>query len=323
MSRTASARSAKPRRFALLTGVVAALALVLAPAVATGAQPAHTVTPTGVVATVSTTQAGLGGEVPDVLAEAGVTPITLTLALVPAGSTFNKDTTFNLDVSLAEGGTPAGSTSPRTVTLPARQSSGSFVFTYSAIDNGVVITPQLTGETSKKTPFTSVPAAPFDSLKSVHLVDMSGGATSVGVDVCTAVSSDLNCATAFLPLGSASALAATTVGACTSGLGCPAGSEVVGFMADLGTKYTRDQPAQITIRCDESRCGNGSILDYAVTMSFEASGPLDLVSRPCVAKGVADDGLGNDFCTDYVSSSRDGGDLLLVVNVLHDWRGAV
>lgn len=314
--------AAQPRLLVLLSALVSLLALVVVPGVAQGAPPARTVAPTGVVATVSTTQEGLGGAVPQVLAQAGVTPVTLTLTLVPEGSTFNQDSTFALDVSLAHGGTPSGTLTPGAVVLPARTTSSSSTFTYSAVDNGVVVTPRMTGRVPKDFT-TTVPAAPFQSLKRVTTVAAGPGTTTVGGDVCGADSVDVACATVSLPHGTVSPLAATTVGVCTPDLGCPAGSEVVGFIADLGTAYTRTSPAQITIRCDSTRCGNGSIHDYVVHMSFEASGPLDLVAGPCIAKGVAEDAMGNDFCTDYVASSRDGGDLLLVVNVLHDYRGAV
>ncbi|RIK09348.1 MAG: hypothetical protein DCC50_15215 [Acidobacteria bacterium] len=312
-----------PRR---LTGALVALwcllPFVLLSGPASGAPPASSVKPTGVVATMATTQPGVGGALPAVLAQAGVTPITLTLTLEPAGSTFPQDATFALDVSLAGGGTPAGDLSRDAVVLPRGETSGSWTVTYSAVDNGVVVTPRMTTRPPKD--FTSTPAAPFQSLKRVTTTQAGpGAAVTVGTETCGPASTDVACATVFLSQGSTSALAVTTVGACTPDLGCPEGSEVVGFIADLGTTYTREAPAQITIRCDASRCGNGGVNSYVVHMSFEADGPLDIVSQPCIAKGVADDGQGHDFCTDYVSSTRDGGDLLLVVNVLHDYRGAV
>lgn len=322
MSRPASGARRTPRR--LLGAAVALwclLPFVLLSGPASGAPPASSVKPTGVVATLATSQPGLAGAVPTVLAQAGLTPITLTLTLEPAGSTFRQDTTFALDVSLRSGGTPAGILSREAVVLVAGQTSASWAVTYSAVDNGVVVTPRLTPKPPKG--FTSTAAAPFQSLKRVTTAQAGPGARIIGADACGPGSPDLACATVSLPRGTASPVAVTTVGACTPDLNCPPGSEVVGFIADLGTAYTRTAPAQITIRCDASRCGSGGIKSYVVHMSFEAEGPLDLVSRPCIAKGVAQDDLGRPFCTDYVSSTRDDGDLLIVVNVLHDYRGAV
>ncbi|KRE38887.1 hypothetical protein ASG73_00495 [Janibacter sp. Soil728] len=317
-------------RRAGLAGLVAALLalamMVLAPPPTSSADP--TSGPTGVAVKLATTQPGVGGAVPDVLAQAGVTPISLTLTLTgdqPSGPTptFTSDATFALDVSLAGGGTPHGSVSPDQVVLPAGEVSTTTTITYSAADNGVVITPRLTGDLATTNPLTATASDPFVSLKRLTVTPAGPGATTIGAGACTADSADLGCATVLLPKGTVSSVAVTTVGACTQELQCPDGSEVVGFIADLGTLYTRDAPAQIVIRCDASRCGQGAIHKYVAKMTFDATGPLDITSQPCVAKGVADDGHGNAFCTDYVSSSRNQGDLLLVVNVLGDYRGAV
>lgn len=315
-------RAGHTRRLAaLLAGLFALAVVALTPPMAAADPPTS---PTGVVVSLETTQDGLGGAVPTVLAEAGVTPIQLTLTVTgPEDPKFKKDATFALDVSLAAGGTPHGTVSPDEVVLPAGAASTTVTITYSAVDNGVVITPRLTGHLAKKHELTATAGAPFDSLKQLNITAAGPGPTTVGSTACTEETADLACVTVVLPKGTESSHAATTVGACTPELQCPAGSVVVGFFADLGTLYTQDAPAQIVIRCDQSRCGNGSIHDYVVKMSFDPSGPLDITSQPCVAKGVADDGLGNDFCTDYVSSSRHQGDLLLVVNVTRDYRGAV
>ncbi len=312
---------ARHRLLGLLTALGCVLSLAAVAAPASGTPPQNVRVPEGVVAVLSTSQPGLGGAVPSVLAQAGVTPITLTLTLTPEDAVFTEDATFALDVTLAHGGPPHGTFEPGEVIMPEGHNSYDFTVIYSAVDNGVVLTPRLVAPSVE--PFDATAAEPFQSLKRVTTVQAGPGVTDVGGDVCGRDGSDIACLTVSVPQGTTSTLATTTVGACTPDLGCPAGSEVVGFIADLGTTYTRESPAQIIIRCDRSRCGRGGIKSYVVHMSFAAEGPLDIVSRPCVAKGVADDGHGNDFCTDYVSSHRDKGDLLLVVNVLQDYRGAV
>ena len=61
---------------------------------------------------------------------------------------------------------------------------------------------------------------------------------------------------------------------------------------------------------------------YTLKVSFSATGPLTLVSAPCTTKGVALDAAGNTFCTDYVQSHRNAGDLLLYLLFVHDMRGS-
>lgn len=321
------------RLFSLICALLAVVALLLTPSTAHAkGGPGGSITPTGVTVTLATTQAGLGGAVPGVLAQAGITPITLTLTLAPTGAVFNQDATFALDVSLVGGATPSGLLRPGQVVLPAGQTSLTSTVTYSAVDNGVVVSPRLTGRLAKNYALAAAAGAPFDSLKRLSIVAAGEGPVMVGSATCAAGGPDLECATVSLPNGSDSANAATAVGTCTTPSGypspadlpCPTGSEVVGFIADLGTRYNRNAPAQVTIRCAKARCGRGGVNSYVVRMTFEATGPLDITSKPCVAKGVADDGQGHDWCTDYVASRRDGsGDLLLVVNVTHDYRGAV
>lgn len=322
-------RAPRARLIALVVAVLALIATMLSPSVseAKGAGPGG---PTGVSASLATDQSGLdGGAVPGVLAQAGVTPITLTLTLM--GGTFNQTATFNLGASLSAGGRASGSVTPGQVVLAAGQSSATYTITYSAVDNGVVVTPTLTGSLAKRYSLTPGASAPFDSVKNLTFTSVGSGiSTVIGGDTCVADSPEVECGIITLPNGTASTRAATTLGSCIGIVGCPSAGngtpqpQVVGFIAGLGTLYTKDAPAQITIRCDKSRCGKGGVNAYTVKMSFAATGPLDIVSQPCIAKGIADDGLGNDFCTDYRATTRDNsGDLLIAVNVVRDYRGAV
>jgi len=327
MSQRSFVRQIDGRRlFSLICALLAVVALLLAPSTAQAKGGASgAITPTGVTVTLATTQAGLSGAVPGVLAQAGITPITLLLTLTPSGAVFNQDATFALDVSLVGGATPSGLLSLGQVVLPAGQTSLTSTVTYSAVDNGVIVSPRLTGRLAKSYALNAVAGDSFDSLKRLSIAPAGAGPVLVGSATCATGGPDLECATVSLPNGSTSANAATAVGTCTAILQCPPGSEVVGFIANLGTTlYTRDAPAQITIRCAKVRCGQGGVNSYKVKMTFDATGPLYITSLPCVAKGVADDGQGHLWCTDYVASRRDGsGELLLVVNVLRDYRGAV
>ena len=326
MSQRSFVRQIDGRRlFSLICALLAVVALLLAPSTAQAKGGASgAITPTGVIVTLATTQAGLSGAVPGVLAQAGITPITLLLTLTPSGAVFNQDATFALDVSLVGGATPSGLLSLGQVVLPAGQTSLTSTVTYSAVDNGVIVSPRLTGRLAKSYALNAVAGDSFDSLKRLSIAPAGAGPVLVGSATCATGGPDLECATVSLPNGSTSANAATAVGTCTAILQCPTGSEVVGFIADLGARYTQNAPAQITIRCAKVRCGQGGVNSYKVKMTFDATGPLRITSLPCVSKGVALDALGNDYCTDYVASTRDrSGELLLVVNVLHDYRGAV
>ena len=326
MSQRSFVRQIDGRRlFSLICALLAVVALLLAPSTAQAKGGASgAITPTGVTVTLATTQAGLSGAVPGVLAQAGITPITLLLTLTPSGAVFNQDATFALDVSLVGGATPSGLLSLGQVVLPAGQTRLTSTVTYSAVDNGVIVSPRLTGRLAKSYALNAVAGDSFDSLKRLSIAPAGAGPVLVGSATCATGGPDLECATVSLPNGSTSANAATAVGTCTAILQCPTGSEVVGFIADLGARYTQNAPAQITIRCAKVRCGQGGVNSYKVKMTFDAIGPLNITSLPCVAKGVALDALNNDWCTDYVASRRDGsGELLLVVNVLRDYRGAV
>jgi len=82
-------------------------------------------------------------------------------------------------------------------------------------------------------------------------------------------------------------------------------------------------PALLIIRCSKKQCLGKGLNSYTLKVSFSATGPLNLVSAPCVSKGVAQDASGNNFCTDYVQSHRDNaGDLLLYVLFTQDMRGS-
>jgi hypothetical protein len=282
--------------------------------------------PTGISASASTDNSSLGGAVPAVLAVPG-DPITLTVTLTPAGAEFNTATPLTLAVSLAGGGNPHGTLTPTSITMPANANSATFTIAYSAIDNGVQVTvavAKVKGKTSLVTPGTTLP---FDILKVVNRFGPDDPNLITGLGVgnanCTQESTESECGTLVLSHGFSSASGALSLGACTSDLGCTTGSQVVQFIADLGTRYTPTDPAVLTIRCSKQQCPGKSSNGYTVKLSFSPTGPLSLVSAPCVSKGVALDAAGNEFCTDYTQSHRDNaGDTLLLVLFTHDMRGS-
>lgn len=291
--------------------------------VATNATGLPTPNPTGISATASTDNSDLGGAVPDVLVTAG-SPLTLTVTLEPEGATFNTATKLDLTTSLADGGDPAGTLNPASVIMPAGVNSSTFPVSYSAVDNGVEVTVAVAKKSSQVTPGTT---APFDVLKVLTKFGPADPrlATGIGVgnDNCSQDTTEPECGTVVLTHGFSSAAGALSLGACTPDLGCTSGSQVVQFIADLGTAYSPDDPALLIFRCAKTLCPGKGIKSYTLKVSFSATGPLNLVSAPCLAKGVALDAAGNEFCTDYVQSHRDNaGSGLLYFLFTEDMRGS-
>jgi hypothetical protein len=316
-------------RRVLFSAVLSAATLIVSSAglsAAGNAAAAPLPTPAGITVTASTDNSNLGGAVPDVLVAAGGT-FTLSVTLSPTGSAFNTATTLNLTTSLASGGNPGGTLSPASVVMPAGLNTDTFAVSYSAVDNGVqvkVSVAKTNGKTSLVTPGTTAPFNVLKVLKQFQSTD-PGLATGLGVGNadCTQATTESECGTLLLSHGFSSQAGALSLGACTPDLGCTSGSEVVQFIADLGTNYTPTDPALLIIRCSKQQCAGKGISSYTLKVSFSATGRLDLVSAPCMSKGVAQDASGNGFCTDYVQSHRDNaGDALLYLLFTHDMRGS-
>jgi hypothetical protein len=306
--------------FSAATVVLAAAALSAAAGSAAAPVPA----PTGISATASTNNAGLGGAVPAVLATAG-SPISLTVTLSPAGATFNTATTLDLTASLVSG-VPAGTVNPGTVLMPAGTNSATFSMSYSAVDNGVQVGVAVKSK-GKPSAVTPGQTASFDVLKTLRTFPSTDPNLATGLGVgdanCTQASTESECGTLVLSHGFASTGGALSLGKCTTDLGCTSGSQVVQFIADLGTSYDPTHPALLIIRCSKQQCAGGGVKSYTIKVSFAASGPLGAVAAPCAVKGVAQDAAGNTFCTDYVQSHRDNaGDALLYLLFTHDMRAS-
>ncbi|MDP9220218.1 MAG: hypothetical protein M3P23_06730 [Actinomycetota bacterium] len=321
-------RSNRRRRGPLLVSALWSVILVvtsvgLAPGNTAAAQP---LTPTSITVAASTDNTDLGGAVPDVLVAAGQT-FRVTVTLSPPGTAFNTATKLNLTASLAGGGRPGGALTPTSVVMPGGVTTQTFAVSYSAVDNGVQVTVSVAkagGKVSLVTPGTT---APFNVLKVLDKFPSTDPRVTTGLGVgdadCTQATTESECGTLLLSHSFSSQSGALSLGACTPDLGCTSGSQVVQFIADLGTSYSPTDPAVLIIRCSKEQCRGKGVNSYTLKVSFAASGPLSLVAAPCVSKGVALDASGNDFCTDYVQSHRDNaGDALLLLLFTHDMRGS-
>ena len=309
-------------RIAALTAVCALLVALGAMAV-TPAQGTNPPTPTAISATASTDNTGLGGAVPDVLVQAA-RPLNLTVTLQPYGAAFRNATRLTLTPTLTSGETPNGKLNPQSVLMPAGVNSATFSVKYSAPDNGV----QITVAKAYPQPFVAPgTTAPFDVLKALTTFNGDDPRLQTGLGIgnlgCGQNTTEPACGRLILKNGTASQLGALSLGPCTADLGCTPGSQIVQAIADLGELYDADHPAQLIYRCDKLLCFGKGVNYYSLKVSFDVSGPLDLVAQPCVTKGVARDAYGNDFCLDYRSSHRDNaGDLLLVLLFTHDMRAS-
>jgi hypothetical protein len=318
-----------PSRRRWRAALLAATALLASALVGVAAPAqAHGTDPTAISVAVTTDNSGLGGAVPDVLVQAG-DQFTLTISLLPHGATFHKSTVLDLTPSLEPSvlGRPHGTFNPSKITMPAGVSHASFAVAYSAADNGVVLTATVD---SRYSTVTSGRSAPFDVVAT--LLEAARGdpqfktGLGVGDSSCAKGTSEPECGIVVLPNDISSAAAALTLGRCTVDLKCTSGSQVVQFVADLGTRYSKLHPATLIFRCSKALCRNrnNGIKNFTLKVSQSATGPLNRVSQPCIAKGIADNGLGNGdtFCTDYVQSHRDSGDLLLYLLFTQDMRGS-
>jgi hypothetical protein len=315
--------------------VLAASALLAAAgAVAiTPAQGAAPATPTGVTASASTDNGDIGGALPAVLVQTGK-DFQLTVTLTPAGAAFKSDTTLALTSSLSPSGTPKGTFSPASIVMKAGVNSATFDVSYTAVDNGVVLTVSKPQPKGKPVDFQPGSTAPFDVLKELSKFANNDPRLPNGLGVgnadCAQTTNEPACGVLFLSHGSKSD-GALSIGACTANLGCKTGSQVVQVIADLGEPgsttnpplYSKNDPALMVYRCDKKLCGGKGVKTYTLKLSFEATGPLNLTAEPCVSKGVASDAAGRDFCVDYVQSHRDNsGDVLLYLLFTHDMRGS-
>jgi hypothetical protein len=302
-----------------IRAVIAALLLVVsAPAFAAAA--ASLPQPTSIAAQVTSSYqapCSTNCAVPDLLVQQG-TPFLLTVTLSDGTSpaAFPKDTTLTLT---APG---PGALSQTSVTMPRGVSSWTFdTVSYAPYANAVTVTAGLPGK--KSTGVAATPSNAFDVLQTLKTVPASPGQPfqdGSGPDSCADVTSgNPVCGYVVLPNGSNSAVLLST-GSC-AGINCNTGGTVTQLIADLNGLYTPDAPATLIIKCHRSLCGMGGVTSYTAVASHAASGPLAALDA-CPAKNTL--GPTQDACTDYVQSTRDGvDDLLLYVLFDDDFRGSI
>lgn len=306
---------------ALVLALVAPQA-ILSPAF--GTSPA----PTSITAVASTdpslpSLAGApGAAVPSVLTSPS-TPFQVTVSLW-IGSTpasYNKD----MVVTLTAPG--PGHLSVGQVTIPAGATSVTVLTAYSTATSSV----QVTASVGSKNSLLTATTASFSVQKNLNFLSGSDGSLKNGTagadgSGCAVVDkAHPVCGIINLPNG-ATGNVALSLGVCPSGQPCASGATVTQLVANLNDAngaplYTRTSPASMTIVCDKSLCGNGGVSKFNALWSLSATGDLAVVP-PCPSKGVI--GATQNYCTDYVSSTRDNaGDLLLVVLFLQDMRGTI
>ncbi|WP_336921943.1 hypothetical protein [Aquipuribacter sp. SD81] len=259
---------------------------------------------------------------PDVLLLAGA-PFSLTVTLragtVPAAYSTRSDT--DVRVATADGGTLT------TVTVPAGASSATATGLRLPAANGVVLTAAALGRKPSADLHPGT-AGPFDVVLSADTVRVPAGqrdgslfVSRTGATepcVTSAAPGEQTCVDAVLPNGVDSDVFFST-GLCTGDIGCRAEDGVVlQVLADLGTRYSATSPATLVVRCDKSRCGNGSIQSNGLQVNLDPTG--DLTPSPaCGAKGVMTGPDGH--CIDYVQSRRDGsGTTYLYLLITRDAR---
>lgn len=304
-------------------GIVSAMALTQAPATAVTLPK-----PTSMTISASTdptlAQALSGAPtaaVPDVLAGPG-TPFVLTVSLwadgVPAAFPSDQVMTFS-----APG---PGVLSLSSATIMAGSSTASVTTSYSrgaaALVVSAVIGKNKSALNASTQTFRVEDVLQLLDGQSQSLKDGTAGADGNG---CTVVDSQHPvCGVVTLPAG-ATGTVGLSLGACPVGQPCSGGALVTQLIANLngssGALYSRTAPASMTILCDKSVCGKSGVTKFTALWSQSATG--DLQPAPaCPSKGTV--GPDQTYCTDYVSSTRDGaGDLHLVVLFLEDVRGTI
>ncbi len=314
---------------ALLAALVVSLLAILAPQVT--ASPAHAAkvpAPTAVTAAahtdthIASALAGVPARaLPEVLAAAG-TPFQVEVSLWNG----RKPAAYSTDTVVTLTAPGPGTLSVQQATIPAGATGTTITTSYSAATAAVQVTVRVPSASSALSATTS--SFPIDVTLSLidgqaaTLQDGTAGADSAG---CTEVdAAHPMCGIVTLPRG-ATGNVALSLGMCPTGQSCLTGASVTQLIANLtgadGDLYTRTAPARMTIICDKSICGQQGVPHVTALWSQSATGPLQ-PAPACPAKGII--GADQDFCTDWVSSTRDrAGDLHLVVLFLQDVRGAI
>ena len=308
----------------LAVAALGVLALVAPLALAGPASAAKAPTPSSITV-VARTDPGIAAQL------TGVPSASLPSVLAAVG------TPFEIEVSLWNGTTPAASPTDTSVTLsapgpgqlgstqgviPAGASTVTITTSYSAATAALQVTARAV---SKKSSLTAMTASfPIDL--TLNLLDgqsaalKNGTAGADGGACATVDAAHPMCGLLSLPNGAIGQVA-LSLSVCPPAQTCRPGGLVTQFIADMTGLYTRTSPAQMTIVCDKSLCGQGGVPKYTVLWSQTATGEL-MTTPICPAKGLV--GADQEYCVDTVSSSRDNaGDLRLIVLFLRDVRGTI
>lgn len=299
---------------AILSALALLGALFAAPAPA-GASPTPTATLSVSASTDPVLLAALNGapgaSIPTVLTAVNVQ----FEATVSLSSAQNKDTTVALSPRSG-----VGRLSTTQVVIPANTTSVTVDEKYDTATSAL----QIHAEAIDSNKIASGNSAAFRVESSLSVLAGGSSPLTAGADGagCTTVGpANPICGIVDLPNGTTTN-AVMTIGPCNAGTPhCHTGNTVTQFIAGMTGLYTRADPARMTLVCDKSLCGKGGVPHYTAQWAQSATDPLT-AAPACPSKGVI--GADQDFCTDYVSSSRDNaGDLLLVVLFAKDVRGTI
>lgn len=320
----------------LWAGAAVAAAAVAAtlPAATAGAVTASLPAPTLISSQVLATDFSGTGTAPCTPAQnppAPTDPCQLPAVLVAQGAAFTlrvhltsagAEAAFTKDTALTLTAPGPGVLTPTTVTMPRGTSVQDFAVSYAPYANNLTVTAGVGGK-GKTSTIVSTPSNSFDVLESVKFRAASLGTAfegGTGLAECAAAdAANPICGDVILPNGANSNVVLTS-GSC-AGLNCNTKGRVAQVVADLSQVYTRSAPATMIIRCYRTICGKGGVNGYHAVASQVAGGALATVPA-CPSKGVI--GADQSYCTDYVQSTRDGVDnLLLYVLFTDDFRASI
>jgi hypothetical protein len=252
-----------------------------------------------------------------------------------------KGVPFNVDVALRDAnGSPAPLSSTKDVDVALRVSdapgviarvtvpSGATTATFKGITlptaaNGV----QLTARSEPKKPAEAITgtSAAFDVLRDfvaspvARLTSIgSGGGLNAS---CDATPGEPVCADLLLDQARVtSANLLLSLGLCDQQVACRPGGSVVQVLVGLTDLNSGAPAATLVMKCDKSLCGGGGVPSFGLLVDLTYAGaPTTTAAPPCPDKGVL--GSGQDFCVDYVQSTRsNAGDLFLYLLFDQDAR---
>lgn len=317
---TTRPRPRRPRRvLALLAALTAVAALAVPTSGALAADASAEAAANAISVTPLTNIEGLpqAAGTPKVLIDtADVFKVEVTLAAVYS----TRDATA-LVLSSANGVLSATAPGSLLASVPAGQTTVTFTGLRLAVDNAVVLTVRPVDRKVARE-LGSGSSLQFDVVTDTELRTIPAGPDALVVTktpgvACQPTPEVPTCVDVLLPAGLASDNVFFSTGTC-EGLGCKLTDTVLQVLADLGTLYSKEQPATLVVKCDKTLCGGGSIQKNVLYASLEPTGALEVV-KACAVKGII--GTAQESCVDYVQSKRDGsGDTYLYWLITKDAR---